>query len=46
MKLLESVPSRLVIFSGMLLQILALALFTVSTEYEWQFVARFLSGLS
>lgn len=34
------------IFVGMVLQCLALALFTVSTEFEWQMFARFLSGFS
>jgi predicted MFS family arabinose efflux permease len=46
MKLFETVPSRIVIFVGMMLQIIALALFTVSTEYDWQLLSRFLSGLS
>jgi predicted MFS family arabinose efflux permease len=46
MRLFETLPSRIVIFVGMMLQCLALALFTVSTEYSWQMFARFLSGFS
>jgi MFS family permease len=46
MKLFESLPSRVVIFGSMMLQCLALALFTVSIDYNWQMFARFLSGFS
>jgi predicted MFS family arabinose efflux permease len=46
MKLFESIPSRAVIFVGMVLQCFALAMFTMSTEYDWQMFARFLSGYS
>ena len=46
MKLFESIPARAVIFVGMIMQGLALAMFTVSTEYDWQIFARFLSGFS
>ena len=46
MKLFDAIPSRVVIFVGMMLQCLALALFTVSIEYNWQLFARFLSGFS
>jgi predicted MFS family arabinose efflux permease len=46
MKLFETVNTRLVIFVGMTLQMLALALFTVSVQYSWQLFARFMSGFS
>lgn len=46
MKLFESFPSRIVIFVGMMLQIVALAMFTESTSYGFQLFARFLSGFS
>lgn len=46
MKLFETIPSRIVIFVGMMLQMVALALFTVFAQYGWQLFARFLSGFS
>ena len=46
MKLFDAMKTRTVIFVGMMLQCLALAMFTVSSEYNYQLFARFLSGFS
>lgn len=46
MKLFETIPSRIVIFVGMMLQMIALAMFTIFKAYDWQLFARFLSGVS
>ena len=46
MRLFDSIPSRIVLFTGMMLQCCALGMFTLSTQYNWQAFARFLSGFS